>query len=161
MCAHDDQERNDMKSGGYFFSLRWLSVGAMLMTLIIVGCARGSDEKALREAMEQMEIALEAGETGDFLDYVTEDFSGNSAELNAAQLRGTLVGLKLRHEKLGVTLGPAAIKLFGDRATINVQILATGGTWMPETGQILDIESSWRREGGDWKCFAARWSGKW
>ena len=148
-------------------SIKWraseslAAVSAIVIAVAFSGCAAEPDEAALRRAMDEMEIALESGETGDFVDYVTDDFSGNSATLDARQLRATLVALALRHEKIGITASPAEIKLFGDRATIKVQVLATGGSWMPQTGQVLNIESSWRRADGDWKCFAASWTGKW
>lgn len=141
---------------------QWLpGVCAIVVALTISACATEPDEAALRRALDEMETALESGKTGDFVDYVTEDFSANSATLDARQLRATLVGLALRHEKIGITVSSVEITLFGDRATIKVQVLATGGSWMPQTGQVLDIESSWRRVDGDWKCFAASWTGKW
>lgn len=140
---------------------KWLRVAALMIALAVVGCAREPDAEALLRSMSEMEAALEAGETNDFLDRFSADFSGQGAELNRQQLRATLVGLKFRHENIGVTAGAPEIKLFGDRATVRVQVLATGGSWMPETGQMLEIESSWRREDGEWKCFAASWQGKW
>ena len=62
---------------------------------------------------------------------------------DASQLRATLVGPKFRREHIGVTAGSAEINLIDDRATINIQALAAAGSWMPETGQVLDIESTW------------------
>ena len=72
-----------------------------------------------------------------------------------------MAALGFRHEKLGVTLGPIDVKLFDDRATVSFEALATGGSWMPQTGQMLDVESHWKRVDGQWRCFAANWKGRW
>lgn len=143
-------------------TMRWLPKAMLLMfSVLAIGCAREPDEAALRRALAEMETAVESAKPGDFLDHIAGDFAGQEGSVDAQQLRGTLAGLMLRHEKLGVTLGSPAIKLFGDRASIEVEALATGGSWMPETGQVLQIQSDWKRVDGEWKCFAATWTGRW
>lgn len=137
-------------------------VGAMLTVFFaLVGCASEPDADALRRIIGEMETAVESGETGDFLDHVSEDFSGQDGGVDARQLRATLVGLVLRHERIGVVPGDAEIEVRGDRATVRLRVLATGGSWMPETGQILDIDSEWQRIDGDWRCASAKWNGNW
>ncbi len=132
----------------------------LICLLALGGCSAEPDEAALRRVLSEMEEAIESGNSGDFIDRLSSDFAGQDG-MDSRQLRTTLLALSMRHEKLGVTLGPVAVKLFGDRATVAVEVLATGGSWMPQTGQMFDIESSWKRVDGEWVCFAASWKARW
>jgi hypothetical protein len=130
----------------------------LLLVLACAGCSEEPDEAALIRIIAEMEQAVEAGEPGDFLEHMSKDFSGQGGGFDTPQVRTTLVGLKLRHEHIGVVPGDPEIVVQGDRATVKLSVLATGGTWMPETGQVLNIESDWRREEGEWRCFSAIWT---
>ena len=132
----------------------------LVALLVFAGCAREPDEEALRRIVTEMRGALEARDNEAFLDHVADDFSGQEGSVDAASLRRALAALKIRHERIRATTTRIDVKLFGDRATVDLLVLATGGSWFPETGQALDIHSSWRREGGEWKCFAAEWKEK-
>jgi hypothetical protein len=138
-----------------------LSCSVLLGIFTLAGCANEPDADALRRIISEMETAAESGESGDFLDHVGESFSGQSGGMDKAQLRATLIAITMRHEHIGVVPGDAEIAVTGDRATVKIRVLATGGSWMPETGQILDIDSQWQREDGDWRCISANWNGNW
>ena len=105
-----------------------------------------------------MERAVEADEPDDFLEHLSKDFSGQGCDFDTCQRGGTLVGLKLRHERIGAVPGDPEIDVQGDRTIVKLRVLATGGSGMPETGQMLNIEIDWRREEGDWHCFPASWT---
>ncbi len=134
---------------------------ALLLGLLLALCActREPDEQALRRTMAEMEAAVESGRSADFLDHISEDFSGQDGSVDNRELRALLLGHRLRYQDIGLVLGPATVKLFGDRATITVDVLASGGQGLSETGRVIAIESHWRRDDGDWRCFAANWSG--
>lgn len=138
-----------------------VSIAALSGLIALAGCASEPDAEALRRIIGEMETAVESGEPGDFLEHVGESFSGQSGGMNKAQLRVTLIAIKMRHERIGVVPGDAEIEVTGDRASVKMRVLATGGSWMPETGQILDIDSQWQREDGDWRCISANWNGNW
>jgi hypothetical protein len=138
-----------------------LSYAVLLGIFALAGCASEPDADALRRIIGEMETAAESGEPGDFLEHVGETFSGQSGAMNKAQLRATLIAIKMRHEHIGVVPGDAEIEVTGDHASVKMRVLATGGSWMPETGQILDIDSQWQREDGDWRCISANWNGNW
>jgi len=140
-------------------SARWFC--ALALATCLAGCRREPDEQALRRTIAEMEVAVEQGDHRDFLDHFDAQFAGNGGDMDLRQLRATLAALSLRHEQLGVTLGPIDVKLFDDRATIRFEALATGGSWMPQTGQMLEVESHWKRVDGQWRCFAADWKERW
>lgn len=133
-------------------------IGLMpLLLLLFAACARAPDEQRLRDTIAAMEASIESGESGDFVDRVAEDFSGQGGGLDQRQLRAMLMAQTLRHQSISVLLGPLDIKMFGERATVRVRVIATGGQWLPETGRQIELESHWRIEGGDWVCFRAEW----
>ena len=132
-----------------------------MLVLLLSACAGEPDEQALQRVMTEMETAIEAGDSGDFLEHISPEFSGQAGAMDARQLRGTLAALTLRHEKIGINVLSAPIKLFDDRATVTLEVLATGGSWMPDSGQMLEIESHWRRIDGEWQCFSAEWKARW
>lgn len=137
---------------GYFLILAPL--------LVLSACTRELDEQALRRSLAEMESAVESGRPADFLAHVSADFSGQDGGVDHGQLRALLLGYRLRYRDIGLALGPATVKLFGDRASVELDMLASGGQGLPETGQVISIQSHWRRDDGEWRCFAASWSGR-
>jgi light-independent protochlorophyllide reductase subunit N len=49
-------------------------LGAAYLVLVLASCQRSSDEEQLLQAVDAMEVAIEAGETGDFMQHLAEDF---------------------------------------------------------------------------------------
>ena len=129
----------------------------MLVLLLLVACAHEPDEQRLRDTIAAMETAIESGKPGEVADHVAADFTAQGGGMDARQLRAMLVAQTLRHQNISVLLGPLDVKLYGDRATVKMRVIATGGQWLPETGRQIDLESHWRFEDGEWNCFRAEW----
>ena len=136
----------------------WLRAGFLTcLLLLLFACSGDNPEDLLRRQIASMETAVEARKPADFLQYVTEDFSGENGQLDRQQLRGVLASQLVGNQSVSVTLGPPEIKVTGDRATVKVSALVLGGRFLPERGQTLAIESAWILEGGEWRCYAATW----
>lgn len=127
------------------------------ISLLCAACSRPSEEQRLRDTIAAMEVAIEAGESGDFIEHVSAEFTGQGSGIDQRQLRAILLSQSLRHENISVLLGPLDVKMFESRATVKVRVLATGGSWFPETGRQIDIESHWQLDDGEWVCFRAEW----
>ena len=128
--------------------------------LTLTACSREPDEQALRRSLAAMESAIESGATADFLAHIEDGFSGQDGAIDRQQLRALLLGYRLRYRDISLTLGPAKVQLFDGRASVQVEVLARGGAFLPEAGQLITIQSHWRRTGNDWRCFSASWSGR-
>ncbi len=126
---------------------------------LLLGCRRTPDEQQIRAQLDRLQAAVEKRSAGDFVALQTRDFVG-SGGIDRETLRRTLAGLMLGSDAVHVTwLGPATVEVAGgDRATVTVDVLATGGRWLPTDGQRFHIVSGWRREGGEWLCYSARWN---
>jgi hypothetical protein len=129
--------------------------------LLLAGCARKPDEQRIREAVGAMQTAMENANPRDFMAYVTKDFTGNDGSVDHDALANLMRAMLLRNDKIGVSLGPMDVELQGTRAKLHVIATFTGGAGLiPEHGAIYAIDSGWRREGSDWRCYFAKWEQK-
>jgi hypothetical protein len=133
-----------------------ISGAAAALALLLAACAGDTPEQRLRDTIAAMEEAVEAKAPGDFIDHVSDDFSGDRGNFDRQSLRGFLAAQMMRKEAIGVTLGPLDVKVMGDRAIVRVDALVTGGGGViPDSGEHLDIESGWRLVDGEWQCYSA------
>jgi hypothetical protein len=136
-----------------------LVAGALvLLALTLPGCRRAPDETQVREAIAVMAQAAEAGSAGDVGKPLSEDFDGNAGRLDRRGLTGMIRLLALRGDHVGVTMGPVSTERRGERivATFTVT-LSSGGKLLPDQLGVYRVESAWRHEDGDWRCYTATW----
>jgi hypothetical protein len=127
---------------------------------LVVACSRPPDEDRIRATIEAMKEAAEARRPAGVLDHLTADFTGNAGDVDRAAL-GRILKLEfLRNEAITVSLGRISIDIDGDRATAKFDLTLHGGAsrWLPSGGRTYAVVSGWRRDGGDWICYAATWS---
>ncbi len=137
----------------------WRVLLALLMALSVGACQRSDPEASLRKTIAEMQAAAEAREPRAFADHVSADFIGSPGDLDRDGLRNLLRGVLLSQQKVGVTLGPIEVKLYGDdRARVSTTVLVSGdGGMLAGNSDRLTIQSDWRVEGGEWRCIAATW----
>lgn len=136
-----------------------LIAGALfLLALVLPGCRRPPDETRVRKAIAAMAQAAEAGSAGDLAEPLSEDFDGNGGRLDRRKLTGMVRLLALRGDHVGVTMGPVSIEHRSERmvATFTVT-LTSGGKLLPDQMGVYQVESAWRDEDGDWRCYTATW----
>ncbi len=136
---------------------RLLSIAAVL--IVLCACSRAPEEERLRDQMNAMQQALEDGRPADFLEGVSEDFTGQDGYLDQQKLGLYLRGLRLRNQSIGITVLSTDVTMQGDRATVVTTALATAGSGslLPEQAEAWRVTSGWRLEGGDWVVYNARW----
>jgi hypothetical protein len=138
--------------------ISWLLIIAASCALVLAGCRRAPDEAQVRAAIASVAHAAEAGSASDVGAVLSEDFDGNAGQLDRRGLTGMVRLLALRGEHIGVTMGPVSIEHRGERmvATFTVS-LSSGGRLLPDELGIYQVESAWRKEGGEWRCYTASW----
>ncbi|WP_372390422.1 nuclear transport factor 2 family protein [Xanthomonas sp. NCPPB 3582] len=136
---------------------RWAMVLAWMA--LLAGCARPAPEQRVRQAVAQMQAAIEARDVGKAMQPVAADFVGEQG-LDAAGLRLLLQLQLLGNRKIGVTLGPVDVQLKGATATASFTALLTGGDgrWLPEQAQTYQLTTGWRLQDGDWRLYHAQWA---
>ncbi|MFN7784611.1 MAG: nuclear transport factor 2 family protein [Lysobacterales bacterium] len=124
----------------------------------LVGCSRAPAEERLRGAMTGLQAAIEAREVGEAMEYVGEDFIGTGS-LDREGARNLLRLMVLRHQTLGLSLGPAEIELFEGRASVRFTAVATGGqgALLPQSARVWNVETAWRDDGDEWRLISAQW----
>ena len=135
--------------------------GWMLLSLILLaGCHREAPEQALRETIASMQSAAEANDSTALFAPIAEDFAGSEG-MDRQAFRRYVALLGLRNSRIGVSLGPLDVKLFGDRASARFTVALTGGAGLlPERAQVYDVDTGWRMERGNWKLISARWEAR-
>jgi hypothetical protein len=129
-----------------------------LSALVLSGCRHTPDEQQVREAITAVAQAAEAGAASDVSAPLSDDFDGNAGELDRRGLTNMVRLLALRGEHIGVTMGPVSIEHRGDRmvATFTVT-LTSGGKLLPDQLGLYEVESTWRKDDGTWRCYTASW----
>ncbi|HET6432381.1 hypothetical protein [Dyella sp.] len=135
----------------------WISLACVLLCLV-GGCRRTPDEVAVRQAVNSAQSAAEQVDAADFSAYLADDFSGNEGDVDRRQLVNLLRVARLRDESIHVLMGPVTVEPRGARYVARFTVtLTSGGRLLPSDMGVYEVESAWRREGGDWICYAASW----
>jgi hypothetical protein len=126
--------------------------------LPLASCSRSDPERELRATIATMAQAIERREPADFLAGVAEDFTRESSAFGKQDAKRILAGILLRNEKVTVTAVVTELAITGERASVRLRVVATGGAGLlPERGQTWEFDSAWRRVGGRWQVFNAEW----
>ena len=133
----------------------------LVVALSASACSRPPDEVRIRNTIESMREAAEARKASAVLDAVAADFTGRNGEVDHDGLARILKLEFLRTEAIGVALGAIAIEIDGDRATARFDMTLTDRTrrWLPSGSETYAVVSGWRRDGSDWVCYNATWTG--
>ncbi|MET0656312.1 MAG: nuclear transport factor 2 family protein [Pseudoxanthomonas sp.] len=137
--------------------MRWPMVVLTLLAALS-GCGRGTPEAALRAQLQEMQDAAAQGKTGDFMQGVAADFTGNEG-MDRAALHNLLRMQTLGKSDIGVTTSPVEIDMQGEHATVRFTAVLTGGNgrFLPDSAQVYAISSGWRIEDGKWRVYYAQW----
>jgi hypothetical protein len=133
---------------------------ALLLAVLLAGCgAPPDDEQRIEQRLSAMISALESGDIDDFTAPLADDFVAGERGLDRRA-----VGLLARRERLArqsirIRRVDTEIELVGeDRAVARFRALATGGSGLlPDEGRFWQVETGWRRRGGDWEMISAGW----
>ena len=130
-----------------------------VLVLSLFACAKAPNEQLLREAIDAMQAAGEKRDVGAFMDFVSDDFSGQNARMDRRALAAYMLGIRLRTEDIGVTRTKTSITMQGERAKVEFALLVTdGGKILPAQGQFVSVQTQWRFSNGAWKLASANWS---
>ena len=133
---------------------------AVITALLVAGCGKDDPEQAVRLQVEAMQAAIDARDAGDVEDLLARDFVGNDG-MDRRAIRQLAAGVFLRHREVAAKVGPVSVELRGKSDAIaRFSVLATGGSggFLPESGQVYQVETGWRLVDGEWKLLSANWT---
>lgn len=138
----------------------WLATLLLAIAMGVSGCARTPPEQALREALDGLLQAVEAGDAVELRAYLADDFIGpDGLDREGARRMATLY--LMRHDGVGATTGPLDLELQGDHARIRFSVVLTGradARLLPDSARAWTVDSGWRLVDGDWLMTSADWS---
>ncbi|SFS14834.1 hypothetical protein SAMN05216570_3165 [Dyella sp. OK004] len=136
-----------------------LPVFFAVFALVLSGCHREPDEQRIRQAISAAAQGAGQVDAGALAGVLTEDFDGNAGSMSRKDLGNLLLVAKLRGETVHVVMGPVAIEPRGDRYVARFTVtLGSGGKLFPAELGMFNVETAWRREGRDWRCYTATWT---
>ena len=133
---------------------------AVITALLVAGCGKDDPEQAVRLQVEAMQAAIDARDAGDVEDLLARDFVGNDG-MDRRAIRQLAAGVFLRHREVAAKVGPVSVELRGKSDAIaRFSVLATGGSggFLPQSGQVYQVETGWRLVDGEWKLLSANWT---
>ncbi|NKI34542.1 nuclear transport factor 2 family protein [Wenzhouxiangella sp. XN79A] len=131
-----------------------------LLALLVAGCgAPPPAEQRILATLDEMEDALEAGEVGEFMAPIAEDFIADNGALDRRALGLLVRRERMARSRIAVTRYDPVVELHDQRrATATFGALATGGSGLlPDEGQLWRVETRWRLDDGDWRMIGAGW----
>ncbi|SEI38600.1 hypothetical protein [Frateuria terrea] len=138
---------------------KWrLFPGLVVLFAALAGCRHTSDETRVREAIASAEQAAEQSDAGGVVEPLSEDFDGNGGQFGRKDLANLVRLARLRGEHVGVTLGPISAERRGERLVASFTAsLTQGSRLLPDAAGVYQVETAWRREGDEWRCYSATW----
>jgi hypothetical protein len=135
----------------------WIALAFLLLSAL-AGCRHTPDEEQVRKAIAATVAGAEAAKASDAVEALTDDFDGNTGELDKRSLANLVRVYALRGQSIHVLMGPMTIEKRGERmvATFTVTLTAGAGV-LPDNAGAYRVETGWRKEGGEWRCFTATW----
>jgi hypothetical protein len=131
----------------------------LLLMAGLVGCHRTPDESRVRQGIEKAEQAAEQASASSLGDVLTEDFDGNDGAMERRQLLGLLHAAAFRGETIHAITGPVEVEQRSDRYVARFTVtLTSGGKLLPSQIGTYRVETAWRKDGGEWRCYSATWT---
>lgn len=130
-----------------------------LLILVTAGCHRAPDEVLIRQAIDKVAQVTEQVDAAAVLQPLSDDFDGNSGAMSRQDIGNLLRVAKFRGETLHAVLGPVDVQPRGERYVASFTVtLTSGGKLFPSELGVYKVETAWRREGHDWRCYNATWT---
>lgn len=139
------------------------SLFALALALTLAACGpSGTVEDQIKARIAAMEEAGEAGERGTFMSFVADGFEAQEGTMTRDDFRRFMFIQFSERRRIQAQLFPITVEVEGPnlaRARFNALVTGGGGRFLPEDGQLFDIETTWILDGGDWMLWRADWRG--
>lgn len=137
-----------------------LPIFFLLAALLVVACAKTSDEEQIAQTITAMSEAVENKEFMAIKPHLHESFRANE-RMDAREVNRLLAMYAMQHKSLGVTIIGSKTTLdeiYPDRATTVLSVVTTGSSGrLSSDGSVRTVEIEWIKDSGDWLVRTANW----
>src|SRR6187402_486090 len=105
----------------------WIALAFVLLSAL-AGCRHTPDEEQVRKAIAATVAGAESAKASDAVEALTDDFDGNSGELDKRALANLVRVYALRGQSIHVLMGPTSIERRGERLVATFTATLTAGT---------------------------------
>ena len=136
------------------------TTAGLALCLSLVACGpSGTVEDLVKARIAAMETAGESGERGAFMGFVADGFEAQDGAMDRDDFRRFMFVQFSQQRRIQAQLFPITVEVEGPnlaRARFNA-LVTGGGRFIPDDGQLFDIETTWVLDGGDWMLWRADW----
>ncbi|WP_430389742.1 hypothetical protein [Dyella sp. 20L07] len=142
--------------------MKKLLINPLLCVALLMGvaaCHRTPDESRVRQGIDAAKQAAEHADASSLGGVLSDDFDGNGGALDRRQILALLRAAAFRGETIHALTGPVEIEPRGDRYVAHFTVtLTSGGTLLPSQMGVYKVETAWRKDGREWRCYSATWT---
>lgn len=135
-------------------------ISAYLLLILLQGllaaCDNTPPEQAIKDALAEIETAIEDGDAGTVMDRLSDDIAveRRGRTLQRKDIHRTLVGVFFRYPNRNITFTRTRIEMdpvTQKKARVQFTALAWGGqNVLPDDADSFQVDSHWQLD-GDWK----------
>jgi len=132
--------------------------GGLMLASTLIACQRTPEETRIRQAIDDMVVALEKGDSRRFLDHIADPYRDHEGR-DRQGLCQLLLANFLHHRQIRLLVTGTSIERQGDRADVRLQARLTSGEQLAADRRfgVYRVRTLWRRDGGDWLIYEAEW----
>lgn len=148
------------KSGATQMS-RWFFLALLACMAILAACSRTDPQAALDKAVDRLQTALEAKNTGDVLDMLHADFYAQQHGDNREWAKRTMTLIFLRYKNINIVALKKQNSLDAARpgyARTEAEVALTGAEGLiPDAARHYQVTMQWRQVDGKWMLHRLLW----
>ena len=136
---------------------------ALGLALALGACKKGTEEQKVLRVVDDGVAAIEAGQVGDAMELVAEDFTDESGNTDKGMIRGYLAGQMLRGDRVTIVRRDEKVKVDGATATASFDAAIFQGDRsklkgvLPERSGTYRFTLTLRKDGDAWLVTKAKW----
>lgn len=138
-----------------------------LLTVLMLCCSCSGDadpETEIRQAVAELQQALESGNNADFRQHLAESFLGGHEgrrDIDRDEVRAMLAGYFLRYRNIGVVIPTLQVEVDEYEPSLaymrGTAGLSGGNARLPETAKLYTFEGQWRYLDSRWQLIQFSW----
>jgi len=137
---------------------------AMGLALALGACKKDTEEQKVLRVVDDGVAAIEAGQVGDAMDLVAEDYSDESGT-DKGTIKAYLAGQMLRGDRITIVRRDEKVKVEGSAATASFDAAIFQGDRsklkgvLPQRSGTYRFTLTLRKDGDAWLVTKAKWEG--